>query len=51
MVDKTNDKYICLHYRSPKINVIEVEALKVLCQSGNEPMNEVNYGDGGFSEE
>ena len=38
-------------YKAPQTKVIEVNAQNVLCQSGNEPMNEVDYGNGGFIEE
>lgn len=38
-------------YKAPRATVIEVNAKSVLCQSGNEPMSEVDYGNGGFSEE
>lgn len=53
MINNTNDTNdIRLRYRSPKVKVIEVRAQNVLCLSnGNEPMSEVDYGDGGFSEE
>lgn len=53
MINKTNETYDNgLRYRSPKAKVIEVRAQNVLCLSnGNEPMSEVDYGDGGFSEE
>ena len=37
-------------YNAPRAKVIEVNVQNVLCQSGNEPMNEVDYGNGGFSE-
>lgn len=40
-----------LQYRSPQVKAIVVKVQGVLCQSGNEPMREVDYGDGGFSEE
>ena len=36
-------------YAAPQAEVIEVNAQKVLCLSeGNEPMQEYDYGDGGF---
>lgn len=38
-------------YKAPGAEVIEMNGMSVLCQSGNEPMNEVDYGNGGFSEE
>lgn len=38
-------------YKAPRAMVIEVSAKSVLCQSGNEPMKEVDYGDCGFREE
>ncbi len=38
-------------YKVPRAEVIEVNIQNVLCQSGNEPMNEVDYGNGGFREE
>ena len=37
-------------YNAPQAEAIEVNVQNVLCQSGNEPMNEVDYGNGGFSE-
>ena len=41
-----------MRYRAPQVKVIEVKARGILCQSpGNEPMREVDYGDGGFGEE
>lgn len=48
MINDTNDNRLI--YCSPKINVIEVEVQKVLCQSGNQSMYERDYGDGGFEE-
>ncbi|MBQ0080104.1 MAG: hypothetical protein KBS95_00945 [Alistipes sp.] len=51
MIDRANDTYIdWLCYWNPKNNVIELKTQNVLCLS-NEPISEVNYGDGGFSEE
>ena len=51
MTDKTNSaKDICLCYRSPEVNVIEVNVQSVLCQSGNQNMYEKDFGDGGFKE-
>ena len=39
-------------YASPRTTVVFVKAQRVLCQSnGNDSMREVDYGDGGFSEE
>lgn len=38
-------------YASPEIKVVLMSSLNVLCQSGNEPMREADYGDGGFGEE
>lgn len=39
-------------YASPRTTVVFVKAQRVLCNSnGNEPMREVDYGDGGFVEE
>lgn len=36
-------------YAAPQAEVIEVNAQNVLCLSeGNEPMQEYDYGDGGF---
>ena len=53
MIDKTNDTNDnSLRYRSPKINVIELKAQNVLCQSnGNASMYEKDFGDGGFVED
>ena len=53
MIDKTNGTYIDrLCYWSPKINVIELKAQNVLCQSnGNAIMYEKDFGDGGFVED
>ena len=48
--DTTNDSR--LRYGRPEVKAIEVKARHVLCLSnGNESMREVDYGDGGFSEE
>lgn len=38
-------------YKTPQTEVIEVNVQGVLCQSVNEPMKEVDYGNGGFTEE
>ena len=38
-------------YKSPRVDVIEVNVQNVLCQSGNESMYEKDLGDGGFVEE
>ena len=38
-------------YRTPQAKVIEVNIKSVLCLSSNEPMKEVDYGNGGFIEE
>ncbi len=38
-------------YTSPTVKVVFVKAQGVLCESGNEPMRELDYGNGGFSEE
>ena len=35
-------------YRSPQIKGIHMMVQNVLCQSGDGPMNEKDYGDGGF---
>lgn len=53
MIDKINGiTDSMLRYRSPMINVIEIKSQNVLCQSnGNEPMREVDYGNGGFEED
>ena len=49
MTDKTNNPTDNrLRYWSPKINVIEVNVHSVLCLSGNDPMLEVDFGNGGF---
>lgn len=38
-----------LQYRSPEVKVVFVKAQNMFCQSnGNEPMSEVDYGNGGF---
>ena len=37
-------------YKAPQARVVEVYVQNVLCQSGNEPMSEEDYGNGGFSE-
>lgn len=37
-------------YTSPQVRVISVNVQNVLCQSGNGPMREYDYGNGGFSE-
>ena len=42
---------ICTAYLSPQVKVVLMSSLNVLCQSGNEPMREADYGDGGFGEE
>lgn len=42
----TSDK--ARQYCSPEVKVIPVKAQGMLCQSGNEPMREYDYGDGGF---
>ncbi|MCQ2118673.1 MAG: hypothetical protein MJY84_01985 [Bacteroidales bacterium] len=48
--DNTTDRM--LRYRSPRINLIEINVQNVLCLSpGNESMREYDYGDGGFVEE
>lgn len=40
-----------LFYVSPKLKTIEVKTHSIICQSGgNESMEEVYYGDGGFKE-
>ena len=40
-----------LWYRAPQIKVIDVKVQDILCQSGSEPMPDVDYGNAGFSEE
>lgn len=35
-------------YSSPEVKVVFVRAQGILCQSGNGPMYEKDYGDGGF---
>lgn len=38
-----------MRYRKPEVKVVFVKAQNILCQSnGNEPMSEVDYGNGGF---
>ena len=38
-------------YLSPQTKVLFIKSQGVLCLSGNEPMREHDYGNGGFSEE
>lgn len=37
-----------LRYRRPEAKEIPLTVQGVLCQSGNGPMGEKDYGDGGF---
>lgn len=49
MTDKTNkftDSKFC--YETPEIRVVHINPQNVLCQSGNGPMYEKDYGNGGF---
>ena len=49
MIDETYDSAGGkLRYRSPAINVIPINVRDMLCSSGNAPMGEGDYGDGGF---
>ena len=44
----TNDT--TLRYTSPQIKEIPINVRDMLCLSGNAPMGEGDYGDGGFRE-
>ncbi|MCQ2179552.1 MAG: hypothetical protein MJY91_05585 [Bacteroidales bacterium] len=38
-------------YASPRVKTVEISAQAIICESGNESMEEVDLGDGGFTEQ
>ena len=38
-------------YASPRVKTVEIRSHGIICQSGNEPIKEVDLGDGGFTEQ
>ena len=38
-------------YASPRVETVEISAQAIICGSGNEPMEQVDFGDGGFTEQ
>lgn len=52
MKHATASEHNRMRYRSPETKVVFVNVRGILCQSpGNKSMRELNYGNGGFSEE